>query len=101
MKSIITAVLLLVPVAASAEVWVAQTCDMMLESRTGAERPFVFTAAARNAECRVYSWPMNTDVATMECSDGTRPTMALMPSGQVVFDGIHLYPKGHEAVDCH
>lgn len=91
----------LLALPASAKTWVDAACVYMLESRD-AELPFVFasTDGQKSRACKVLEWPMNTDIATLECDDGSTPKVAFMPSEQVLFDGIHLYPKGHEAIIC-
>lgn len=103
MKTALTAlVIAAAPLSASAKEWVDQACTFMLTTEPGREPPYqlVPTTGAPPVGCSVYAWPLNTDIADMACTDGSRPKMALMPSGQILFGDIHFYPKGHDAIVC-
>lgn len=90
---------MLVAVPAQAKVWVEETCVMFLETK---DDKFIYasTDGGFEIECRVYDWPIKTPVAEMQCSDGSYPTMMLVEDGTVLFNGVHLYPAGHEMVVC-
>jgi len=84
----------LLPFSAAAKNWMDQNCTVTL-STGQSDPPFLLTEnGGKKLACRVRSWPMDTDIASMSCEDGTSPNMALMPSGQVLFGIHHLYPEG-------
>jgi hypothetical protein len=96
MRYVFAAVLALscLPFGAAAKTWTDESCSITL-STDQSDPPFLLTAKdGAHIACRLHSWPLDTDIASMSCDDGTFPKMALMPSGQVLFGTHRLYPEG-------
>lgn len=92
--------------------WLDVTCAVTMQSAP--DTPFIVSkvdGSYRNA-CTIADWPISSPTATLECEDGSRPTMELQ-GDDVLLDGlpvstgmsdapnrVSLLPKGDARLTC-
>lgn len=82
------AALAVVTGSASAKQW--KSGEVAFQSGEG--QPFVITDQGIATICTISSWPADSPIATLDCDDGKKHTMELIPPNAVKIDGMLLDP---------
>lgn len=60
--------------------------------QSGENQPYVITDGSTSTKCKIQTWPVNSQTATLDCDDGKKHTMELIPPNAIRIDGMLLEP---------